>query len=154
MFDMEQLKIDKVKYIILHCTDTRPTLSVDVDTIDVWHRSRGFDCCGYHYVIGVDGKIEIGRDIHCVGAHALGYNNCSIGVAYVGGRDVNGHPADTRTFAQKVAIAWVIRDILQYYPDIRQVIGHNDVSTKVCPCFDAKKEYSNILFNLKNYPHE
>ena len=56
----------------------------DVETIDGWHRERGFVCIGYHYAITLDGKIEHGRKLQLVGAHAQGRNRDSVGVCVVG----------------------------------------------------------------------
>jgi len=55
-----------------------------VEEIDEWHRARGFECIGYHRVIQPDGTIEVGRSLKFAGAHALGRNRRSIGVALVG----------------------------------------------------------------------
>lgn len=52
--------------------------------IDGWHRERGFDCIGYHYVIRLDGTIEEGRGIGYIGSHAHGMNHNSIGVCLEG----------------------------------------------------------------------
>ena len=57
---------------------------VDVDTINAWHIERGFVCVGYHYVIRIDGKIEHGRKLQLIGAHARGRNSDSVGVCIVG----------------------------------------------------------------------
>lgn len=53
------------------------TASHDVSaaTIDIWHKERGWDGIGYHYVIRQDGTIETGRDYHKQGAHAKGRNH-------------------------------------------------------------------------------
>lgn len=56
----------------------------DVDTIRSWHLERGWDDIGYHFVISKNGKIEPGRTLDSVGAHALGRNENSIGVCLEG----------------------------------------------------------------------
>ena len=65
------------------------TVSGDVsaETIDKWHRERGFAQIGYHYLIRFGGTRETGRDIRLVGAHAKGRNHDSIGVAVCGDFD-------------------------------------------------------------------
>jgi len=47
-----------------------------------WHKARGFLAPGYHYLFRKDGRIEEGRDLRCVGSHALGRNHDSIGWCY------------------------------------------------------------------------
>lgn len=55
-----------------------------IEEIHSWHLSRGFEGCGYHFLVRKDGSIHHGRDIHYVGAHAMGRNWCSIGVCLEG----------------------------------------------------------------------
>ena len=55
--------------IILHCSATREGQDVKAADIKHWHKDRGFDDIGYHYVIDLDGTIEKGRDEALVGAH-------------------------------------------------------------------------------------
>ena len=56
----------------------------NAETIDKWHRAKGWGCIGYHYVVLRDGTIEHGRDVHLVGAHALGRNRTSLGICLEG----------------------------------------------------------------------
>ena len=58
-----------INTIIIHCSATRRGLDFTANDIDQWHRQRGMDGIGYHYVIRIDGTIERGRDIEKVGAH-------------------------------------------------------------------------------------
>lgn len=74
----------------------------DATAIHQWHRERGWNGIGYHYVIanGVshgghacsDGEIQAGREEHVAGAHARNRNQSSLGVCLIG--------ADTFTAAQ------------------------------------------------------
>jgi len=58
-----------VNKIVIHCSATPEGRNVSASTIDGWHRKRGFNQIGYHYVIGLDGKIEAGRPVNVMGAH-------------------------------------------------------------------------------------
>ncbi len=131
----------KIKLIVVHCTATPAGRNVSASEIDSWHRARGFKSIGYHFVVELDGFIELGRPIEQIGAHAKGFNKCSIGVAYVGGLNAAGKPDDTRTDAQKKALQRLIAHLKAEFPEAR-VIGHRDISAKACPCFDAAKEYA------------
>jgi len=71
--------------IVIHCTQTPDTMDIGADEIKKWHKNRGFDTIGYHFVIRRDGHVDKGRDINYVGAHAVAVNGTSIGVALVGG---------------------------------------------------------------------
>ena len=130
-----------IDYIIVHCTATPAGRDVRAADIDRYHRSQGFRCIGYHYVVDLDGKIEPGRMEEETGAHCRGLNNRSIGVAYVGGIDTQGHPADTRTDAQRRALLALLRDLRRRYPQA-QIRGHRDFARKACPSFDATSEYA------------
>ena len=71
--------VDTTKAVIHH------TASHDVSaaTIDRWHKERGFDGIGNHFVIRKDGSIEEGRGLHKQGAHAKGRNN-RVGIVLTG----------------------------------------------------------------------
>ena len=131
----------KITEIIVHCTATRERLDIGAAEIDRYHRQRGFDSIGYHYVVRLDGSIEKGRDESAVGAHCLSHNVCSIGVAYVGGLDADGKPNDTRTPAQKRSLSALLTELRRRYPGAK-IHGHRDFAAKACPCFDATKEYA------------
>ncbi len=133
----------KISLIIVHCTATPAGRDVSVNEIDIWHRKRGFNGIGYHYVIGLNGNIELGREIELPGAHTLHFNRYSVGVAYVGGLDAKGRPADTRTPEQRKALLRLLRHLRTLYPQAR-ILGHNDLSQKACPCFNATEEYKDI----------
>ena len=131
----------KIDMIIVHCTATPRGCDVTVAEIDRWHRMRGFDCIGYHYVVMLDGRIEPGRPVEKAGAHCKGYNQRSIGVVYVGGVEKDGKtPADTRTPAQREALRSLV-DSLKLKYGVTTVRGHRDFAAKACPCFDAEAEY-------------
>ena len=132
--------IDK---IIVHCSATREGQHVTVQQIRQWHLQRNFADIGYHYVIYLDGTVHKGRPLEKAGAHCKGHNAYSIGICYVGGLDRQGKPKDTRTAAQKAALLSLIRELRQRFPRA-SVHGHREFANKACPCFDAKKEYSQV----------
>lgn len=133
-----------IKEIIIHCADTPEGRDDKAADIDRWHKQRGFDRIGYHYVIDLDGTIEYGREQDCIGAHCQGHNTNSIGICYIGGADRDTlKPKDTRTDEQKASLVLLLKYLRQRYPDAK-IYGHRDFSDKPCPCFDAKKEYESI----------
>ena len=132
-----------INLIIVHCSATPEGRDVSVADIDRWHRERGFDGIGYHYVVYIDGSVHEGRPLNKVGAHCKGHNAHSIGICYVGGVDLNGKPKDTRTLAQKDALVNLLMRLKRRFP--KAVIrGHRDFAAKACPSFDATKEYAGI----------
>lgn len=143
--------IDKLKTssrsineIIVHCSATREGRDYTVADITKWHKQRGFNDIGYHYVIYRDGSLHNGRDVNLVGAHCTNHNAHSIGVCYIGGCKTDGtSPKDTRTDAQKAALLSLLKDLRKKYP-FAKIHSHRDFANKACPSFDATNEYKNI----------
>ena len=137
--------------IILHCSATREGQDVKAKTIKQWHKDRGFDDIGYHYVIDLDGTIEKGRDEELVGAHCKGHNATSIGICYVGGCDKNMKPKDTRTPEQRRSMLSLVRKLVNKYKiPVTQIWAHHDFDKhKACPSFDVsefRKDYIKYVF--------
>lgn len=130
-----------ITHLILHCSATPKGRDISAADIDRWHRLRGFDGIGYHYVIRLDGTVEQGRALNRAGAHCKGHNADSIGICYVGGLDADGKsPCDTRTEAQRVAMLALVRTLLStYHLPLSAVHGHNEYAPKACPCFDVRQ---------------
>jgi len=122
--------------VIIHISDSGWGNAV---TIDSWHRQRGMKMIGYHFVIlngqvspkrhisWLDGKVETGRPLDLdnvispdeVGAHALGYNQNSIGICLI------GLPGNA-THSQMSSLQTLIKLIKDRIPDI-DILQHSDV---------------------------
>lgn len=133
----------KVNEIIIHCTATPEGRVVTLKEVDRWHRERGFDGIGYHYLIGLNGEVCTGRSLEKAGAHCAGRNAQSIGICYVGGLDKNRKSKDTRTLAQKVALERLVMHLVKTY-NIKKVSGHNEYASKDCPCFDVGSWFNSL----------
>ncbi|MFV0432261.1 MAG: N-acetylmuramoyl-L-alanine amidase [Alphaproteobacteria bacterium] len=129
----------KIKQIILHCTATPEGKDFSVATIRHWHRQRGWNDIGYHYLIRLNGQVEKGRDEAIIGAHVKGHNHHSIGIAYVGGVDKNMRPKDTRNPQQKQALGRLVQQLQRKYPQA-SLHGHYEFANKACPSFIVKAE--------------
>ena len=127
----------------MHCTATQDGKNIKVEDINRWHKQRGWNMIGYHYVVYLDGTIHQGRSEDQIGAHCLKHNTNSIGVVYVGGLDANGNPKDTRTEAQKQGLRKLLTELKHKYPKAT-IHSHKDFAPKACPSFDATKEYKDI----------
>lgn len=132
--------------IVIHCSASRCNCPTPLDVIDAWHRARGFARIGYHFYITRDGVVHQGRPLYQVGAHAVGFNENSIGVCYEGGLDEEGTPADTRTSEQRETMLRLLQRLKEDYPHV-SIVGHRDLPgvNKACPCFDAELEYCSLL---------
>lgn len=145
-----------IKYIAVHCTAGRQTQTVS--DLMAEFRRKGWTYPGYHYVVSPDGKITQFLDEDKVSNGVKGFNSVSVNVAYIGGIDANGKGVDNRTDAQKKALRRLLANLKRKYPEAI-IQGHRDFSPdangngivdpweriKECPCFDAKKEYSDII---------
>lgn len=130
-----------INEIIIHCSASKEGQSVTLQDIDMWHKQRGFNGIGYHFVISIDGEIWKGRNISIPGAHCVGHNSNSIGICYVGGLDVDGKtPKDTRNPRQRIALNELVSELKKQYPKV-SIHGHNEFANKACPSFDVGKEY-------------
>lgn len=126
----------EITEIIIHCSATPEGKHFTVEDIDRWHKARGWQGIGYHYVIYLDGSIHRGRDLNKIGAHCTGHNKNSIGICYIGGVDKNNKPKDTRTEAQKESLEQLIKSLQCRFPNAR-LFGHRDFANKACPCYDV-----------------
>lgn len=157
--------MDKIDAIIVHCSATKAGQDFKAKDIDYMHCQKGWRMIGYNYVIDLDGTVEEGRPLTMDGAHCsskdkngVSYNKHSIGICYIGGLDANGKAKDTRTDAQKRALRLLMYKLVHSYP-IKEILGHRDTSPdldgdgeiepnewiKMCPCFNAKDEYKDLL---------
>lgn len=129
--------------IIIHCSGNDAGSKLRCKDIDRYHRSLGWNGCGYHYVIPTDGELEVGRPEEIMGAHCKNHNRHSIGVCYIGGLR-NNKPSDTRTMEQKAMLRALLEELHKAYPNAI-IVGHHDLNPKKsCPCFNAVREYSDL----------
>lgn len=133
-----------IKELIIHCSATPEGKDYIVDQIRQWHKQRGFNDIGYHYVIYRDGSIHKGRPENQIGAHCKGHNAISLGICYIGGLSKDGKtPKDTRTKEQKKALIELLSSLKKKYPSAK-IYPHYKFANKACPCFDAEEEYKNL----------
>jgi N-acetylmuramoyl-L-alanine amidase len=128
--------------IILHYTATPPGMDIGVNEVRQWHvEERGWSDIGYHYLIRIDGTIEVGRPLEDIGAHCEGHNECSVGVAYVGGLDENGNSRDTRTALQHMSIEVLTATLRALFGPV-PLLGHREMegAATECPGFDPSQE--------------
>ena len=133
----------EIKMLVIHCSATRCNVPFTVEQLDACHRERGFEGIGYHFYITRDGRVHATRPLERVGAHAKGFNLHSIGICYEGGLDVNGKPADTRTWQQRSSLRDLVYALRHAFGDVK-VLGHYQLGAdihKACPCFDAQREF-------------
>lgn len=139
---MNKRDLSSIDTIVIHTTATQENQEVTIEQIDMWHKKRGWDMVGYHYVVDLQGKIHKGRCITQVGAHVKGHNKTSIGICYVGGLDENGDAKDTLRPIQKNAIGFMLLALKAVLQQPMVVKGHKEFTNKACPCFEVKDKFA------------
>lgn len=131
----------RIDAIVIHCTAAPEGSGQTLEGVRDFHvRVRKYKDIGYHFLIEDDGQIRAGRPLWMNGAHARGWNERSVGVAYTGG----GFPKDGHGLisgpneAQSEALKTLVAALKLVFQDIDKVLGHRDTgSIKDCPSFDV-----------------
>jgi N-acetylmuramoyl-L-alanine amidase len=147
-------KLERVDYIVVHCSATPPNVDIGVAEIREWHQKQnGWLDIGYHFVIRRNGQIERGRPVDVQGSHARGFNDRSIGICLVGGVKRMRHAGNTSvgfvtkdvpdnnfTPAQFEELAHRLFVLKLDHPKA-EVLGHRDLPkvAKACPSFDVRE---------------
>ena len=127
-------------FIVVHCSATTSKMDIGAAEIDRWHRGKGWQTIGYHYVVRRDGTIEEGREVDVIGAHVEGHNANSVGVCMVGGVAADGKTAENNfTPEQFASLKQLVARLKTKYPKA-VVQGHRDFHgvAKACPSFNVK----------------
>lgn len=167
----------KIEALVIHCSDSD---FGDIDDIRKWHvDERGWRDVGYHAVITngkpdssfeyfpkKDGLLQSGRALNLddeiygdeVAAHALGYNNKSVGVCLIG--------KDKFTVDQMRTLYYFVNMYKRISPNLK-ILGHCETERsggKTCPNIDMDKlrvfldsykiTRSNVLECLDKYIQE
>ena len=147
----------KLQYLVIHCTATREGREVTVAEIRRWHTGpkpagRGWKQVGYSRMYHLDGHFEVLVENNHDGIidpweitnGAAGFNAVSEHWVYVGGKD-----GDTRTNAQKNAMARDVIEFVKMFPEVK-IVGHNYLNPgKACPSFDVQSWLKEIGINQK-----
>ena len=139
------------KYIVIHCSQTRPSQKIGAKEIDRWHREKGWLKIGYGKVIKRDGTVEQGRGDDDVQAHVKGYNHCSYGICLIGGSAEEDwtKPEDNFTAEQFDSLKKVLEELIEKYPDA-QIVGHYMLDeNKTCPNINIREYLLNE--DIKGY---
>lgn len=140
-----------IRYLVIHCTATESSREVSSGELQKWHTApvaqggRGWHQVGYTDMIHLNGGVERLVDNNEddrvdnfeVTNGAAGYNSQSRHIVYVGGLH-KGKPCDTRTASQSEAMLRYVKDFHRRFPNVK-IIGHNEISSKACPCFDVQR---------------
>lgn len=111
--------------IILHDSHTTPKES-SVKDVSRWHLDAydgalqmGLLGIGYHFIIERDGTRVACRQWDRIGSHTPGFNDDSIGICLVGGRDYNGDPEDNFTVEQRAEAFRLIQECIKEFGPLK-----------------------------------
>jgi len=141
----------ETKYIVIHCSQTRPSQKIGARDIDRWHRERGWLKIGYAKVIKRDGTVEQGRDDDELQAHVKDYNHISTSICLIGGAKEENwkEPEDNFTGEQWESLKKVLEEQVIKYPEAR-IVGHTNLDeNKTCPNFNVREYLLNE--DIKGY---
>lgn len=121
------------EYLVVH-TAAYSGPNCDKEMIDRWHRQKGWNGIGYHFVIIndkhddlPDGTLQEGRPVDRMGAHVKGINSRSLGICCVGHGD-----KEPFTDAQRKTLFALLSELMDRFAvPIEKVIGHREVNRLV-----------------------
>lgn len=135
-----------VDRIFIHCTGTRTDARVS-SIVNYWKNTLGWRHPGYHLILPLEGFTAL-QELNLPSNGVRGYNANSIHLCTIGGLDENGDFSDTRNNSQQQLLHAAVQIIHNHLPHA-DILGHNEVSNKACPCYDARKEFA-YLNNRSN----
>lgn len=100
----------------------------DVESIDAYHKSLGWEGIGYHYYIRKNGDIFSGRPELMAGAHTQKHNVGTLGICFEGNFE-----NESMNQVQEDAGIDLICYLVDKYPMIEKISKHNDYSVTACP---------------------
>jgi N-acetylmuramoyl-L-alanine amidase len=123
------------RYVIVH-TAASGSNGTDFDVsaaeIDRWHKERGWNGIGYHYVVRKTGAVELGRPETARGAHCMdmNMNSQSIGICFSG----HSNYTDWTTEQHRAGIALIADICTRWSIPVENVMGHRETGArKDCP---------------------
>ena len=119
------LKLDKVRYIVLHHTASTKATPEDIHR---WHLNRGWSGFGYNEYIRKDGSVYIGRGDN-VGAHTANMNSISYGICLEGNYDEEKEMSK----AQLDALVERIKYNITRFENLKGVARHKAFVNTSCP---------------------
>ena len=133
--DLTKLKkpARKVTKVFLHCSASDHAHHDNAETIEAWHKERGWSGIGYHFFVKKNGIIQYGRDLEQIPSAQRGYNTGSIAIC------VHGKDIAKFTIEQRASLAALCLTLNKLYKGGLTFHGHKEVDKgKACPVFNYK----------------
>lgn len=118
-----------IKYLIVHHTAvSRKKNSNQFTAVKQYHIKKGWGDIGYHYFIEPNGTVKKGRADHITGAHTIGRNHDSLGIALAGNFD-----EELPTPQQEEALRTLLQQLsVKYNVPTKRVVPHRSFANKSC----------------------
>ncbi|KYO48995.1 peptidoglycan recognition protein 4 [Alligator mississippiensis] len=128
-------KVPPGNVIIIHTSGsachTQPECSELLRNIQVFHRDMKEWCdISYNFLIGEDGNVYEGRGWLLEGAHTYGYNDLSLGIAFIG-NFTERSPNEAAWKTLKNLLTYAVQS--GYLASDYLLMAHSDVSNTISP---------------------
>lgn len=123
-----------IQTVFIHCSASDNPNHDNAQTMESWHKARGFAEIGYNIFIRKDGSAQMGRAFDKIPAAQKGHNTGSIAICC--------HGLDIKKFtdAQRSSLNAFCSAINKVHGGSLMFKGHRDVEpNKTCPVFDYSK---------------
>lgn len=104
-----------VHHSVIYETDDNITM---LEVQNAHREDRGWADIGYHFLVGKNGQVFEGRDIHARGTHVAGYNTGSVGVCLLGNFMVE-YPTRAQLDSARDFIRWLAEQLA-----LTHIAGH------------------------------
>ncbi len=123
-----------VDRVFIHCSASdAPELAGERLVVEIakWHRARGFQEIGYHFLIDKEGSLFAGRSLEKIPAAQQGHNTRTIAICV--------HGLESFTPISLASLKSLARAIDAAYGGAVTFHGHREVNRhKTCPVFDYR----------------
>jgi N-acetylmuramoyl-L-alanine amidase len=124
-----------VRIVVHHTADNGPTRDrifeecAHLRAMQYFHQNvRGWSDIGYNYLIMPSGRVYEGRGYGIRGAHVLGHNADSCGIAFVG-----TYTTREPVRAQVAAYYQLVKRLANHGAVFTGTVGHGDLMATACP---------------------
>jgi murein L,D-transpeptidase YcbB/YkuD len=121
-----------INKVFWHCSASDNPMHNNAETIDKWHKERGWPEIGYHAFVQRNGVIQMGLDWNVVPIAQAGHNKGSLAFCLHGLREEMFSEQQKQTMVElSNAVDRSLKNVTFH--------GHNEVAAKACPVIDYKR---------------
>jgi hypothetical protein len=118
--------------VFWHCSASDNPMHNNAQTIDRWHKERGWPEIGYHAFVQRNGIVQMGRDWNKIPIAQKEHNAGSLAFCLHGLREEMFSDPQKKTMVElSSAVDRALKNVTFH--------GHNEVAAKACPVIDYKR---------------